>query len=107
MKHSQITTFLNSIIILLFLTYSLEVMPQSKTEQLIQIKKFKNLKVKSVSLFEYSYTIEGKRNKDGFLREKINYDQEGRKTESSRYITFDILGDPILTIVYKYEYYQN
>ena len=85
MKHLQIITLINSIIILLFLTCALEVMSQSKTEQLIQIKKYKNLKVKNVSLFEYNYTIEGERNKDGFLREQIDYDQEGRKTESRRY----------------------
>lgn len=58
---------------------------QSKLEQLTQIEKFKKLKVKTVSLYEYSYSFSGERKKDGYLSEKIEYDNKGRKIEQKIY----------------------
>lgn len=76
---------INSILIYSFFICSLELAAQSKSDQLFEIDKYKNLKVKSASLFEYRYTIEGKRENDGFLIQQIDYDETGRITEIKRY----------------------
>ena len=72
------------IILLPFINY-LNIYSQSKSNQLIEVERYKSLRVKSVNLFEYSYTIEGEMKENGFLREQIYYDKEGRKTESKTY----------------------
>lgn len=69
----------------LFLISSINSSAQSKNEQILNMKKYKNLKVKAVSLVEYEYTLEGNREPKGTLKQQIDYDQEGRKIESRVY----------------------
>lgn len=75
----------NLLLTCLLLICSLESSAQSKNEQILNMKKYKNLKVKTVSLVEYEYTLEGNRKPKGTLKQQIDYDQEGKKIESRVY----------------------